>query len=208
MANVLISEDTMTDIANAIRSKKNVETTYLPSEMPSAIESISGGGITPTGTKEISITTNGTTTENVTDFASVQVNVNVPTGGGGSPLTKLTEITVSENVRSVQISPTSDWMNYDFLLIKYDLTLSANDWLYFSNTDLSGGGYTPSIASLKCCSSMLKQSNSLKGWIPYSNNGFFTMSSSKPIYIYTYTVSQTINAGSSITVYGGNNADL
>lgn len=81
MANVLINEDTMTDIADAIRSKKGVETTYLPSEMPSAIESISGG-VTPAGTKNISITENGTTTEDVTNYASAQITVDVPSSGG------------------------------------------------------------------------------------------------------------------------------
>ncbi len=114
MANVLINEDTMTDIADAIRSKKGVSTTYKPSDMPTAIESISGGGITPTGTinittngthdvtnyasasvavpqgstptgtKNISITQNGTTTEDVTNYASAQITVNVQ-GGGGLP---------------------------------------------------------------------------------------------------------------------------
>lgn len=78
MANVLINEDTMTDIADAIRSKKGVSTTYLPGEMPSAIQSISGGGITPTGTKSISITANGVTTEDVTNYASAQITANVP----------------------------------------------------------------------------------------------------------------------------------
>lgn len=39
-----------------------------------------GGGITPTGTKSISISTNGTTTEDVTAYASAEITVNVPTG--------------------------------------------------------------------------------------------------------------------------------
>lgn len=37
-------------------------------------------GITPTGIKNISITQNGTTTEDVTNYASAQITVNVPTG--------------------------------------------------------------------------------------------------------------------------------
>ena len=36
------------------------------------------GGVTPTGTKTVSITQNGTTTEDVTQYADVQISVNVP----------------------------------------------------------------------------------------------------------------------------------
>lgn len=75
MDNVLVRESSLEAIADAIREKLNTEDTYKPGEMANAIESISGGGITPTGT--INITTNGT--HNVTNYASA--NVNVPTGG-------------------------------------------------------------------------------------------------------------------------------
>lgn len=40
------------------------------------------GGVTPTGTKQISITQNGTTTEDVTNYASAEITVNVSGGGG------------------------------------------------------------------------------------------------------------------------------
>lgn len=43
MAHVIITEQYLTDIADAIRSKLGVSDTYLPSEMSDAIESISGG---------------------------------------------------------------------------------------------------------------------------------------------------------------------
>lgn len=42
------------------------------------------GGVTPTGTKQISITENGTTTEDVTNYASAEITVNV---SGGSSVT-------------------------------------------------------------------------------------------------------------------------
>lgn len=45
MAHVLITEQYLTDIANAIRTKLGVSDTYLPSEMSDAIESISGGSV-------------------------------------------------------------------------------------------------------------------------------------------------------------------
>lgn len=41
MAKVLITEDYLTDIGDAIREKLDVETTYKVSEMADAIESIS-----------------------------------------------------------------------------------------------------------------------------------------------------------------------
>jgi hypothetical protein len=81
MANVLIDENSMSDIADAIRAKLDTEDTYLPSEMAAAIEEIGGGGITPTGTKQISITENGTTTEDVTNYASAEITVNVQASG-------------------------------------------------------------------------------------------------------------------------------
>lgn len=107
MANVLVDSLSLTAIANAIRSKLGVQTTYKPSEMAGAIDSISGGitptgtksitangtydvaefasaevavpssGITPTGTKQISVTENGTVTEDVTNYANAEITVNV-----------------------------------------------------------------------------------------------------------------------------------
>lgn len=53
MAYGIINTENLTDIADAIRGKLGVQTTYKPGQMADAIESISGGGITPTGTKSI-----------------------------------------------------------------------------------------------------------------------------------------------------------
>lgn len=90
MAKVLITEQYLTDIADAIRQKKASEDTYNPSEMADAIESIQTG-ITPTGTKQVSITANGTTTEDVTNYANAEITVNVPSGSATLVTKSITE---------------------------------------------------------------------------------------------------------------------
>lgn len=74
MSRGTIDLDSLYDIGNAIRSKLGVTTKYHPNQMAGVIELIEGGGITPTGTKNI--TSNGVF--DVTQFASAAVNVPVP----------------------------------------------------------------------------------------------------------------------------------
>lgn len=64
-----------TAIANSLRRKTNGAQPIVADDFPSIIDSLSTGGITPTGTK--SITTNGT--HDVTSYATA--NVNVPNQG-------------------------------------------------------------------------------------------------------------------------------
>ena len=137
MPNVLVQESSLQDIADAIRSKNGTQDTYKPAEMADAIEAISGGGITPTGTKsitengtydvtafasaqvdvptvtptgtkQISITQNGTTTEDVTNYANAEITVDVSGGSGRDYLAEICEGTITrlddENITNMSIS--------------------------------------------------------------------------------------------------------
>ena len=70
MSKVLVTEDYLEDIADAIRGKLSVQTQYKPGQMAAAIESIPTG-VTPTGT--INITENGDF--DVTNYATASVDV-------------------------------------------------------------------------------------------------------------------------------------
>lgn len=89
----------LTSVANAIRTKGGTSASLaFPADFVSAINSISTG-VTPTGTKQISITSNGTTTEDVTNYASVEIEVNV-SGGGATPLV----VTLTEDMQGMLVA--------------------------------------------------------------------------------------------------------
>lgn len=125
MADVIIDNSNLYDIADSIRAKNGTATTYKPSEMSAAIDALPSGGITPTGTisittngthdvtnyasaevavptgstpagtKSISITANGTTTEDVKDYASAEITVNVSSGSSDEILNGIIDRTYS-----------------------------------------------------------------------------------------------------------------
>ena len=71
---------TLTTVNNQTRVLETAGT-WLEDDI--TLTDVTQGGITPTGTKQINISQNGTVTEDVTNYASAQITVNV--SGGGTP---------------------------------------------------------------------------------------------------------------------------
>lgn len=91
-----------------------------------------GGGIVPSGTKNINITTNGVTTEDVTEYASAKITVNVPSSGITPTGTKSIGVgaagTITEDVTQyANVSVTTPQGGYDpYIEIDATPTLSLN----------------------------------------------------------------------------------
>lgn len=138
MPKVLLNASTLSSIANAIRTKLGVATLYKPGQMADAIASISSGGITPTGTKQININSNGTTTEDVTNYANVEITTAVPTSQAVGPqftligqsthiLQAYTDTSTAETI-DTQISTNVDYV-FLLVVITCDGTpVSNNSW--------------------------------------------------------------------------------
>ena len=78
MAIKTVQDSSLTSVANAIRQKGGTSAPLkFPTEFVRAVQNIPSG-ITPSGTKNISITENGVRTEDVTNYASAQITTNVP----------------------------------------------------------------------------------------------------------------------------------
>lgn len=80
----LVTDTELSGIADAIRAKGGASASIsFPNGFTTAIAAIPTG-ITPTGTKQISITQNGTVTEDVANYANAEIAVNVSGGGGAT----------------------------------------------------------------------------------------------------------------------------
>ena len=160
MTKVAITEQYLTDIANAIRSKTGMSSaTYYPSEMADAIMTISGsGGITPTGT--LSITENGT--YNVASYASADVAV--PAGSTINNQNK----TVTPSASQQTITADSGYTGLGTVTVDGDEDLVAsnikkNVSIFGVTGTYEAGGSSPTIQSLTVTPSESQQTFNASG---------------------------------------------
>ncbi len=163
----------------------------------------------PSGT--LSITQNDT--YDVSAYASAVVNVQ---GGGGSGIALIDEITLSQNVRSINIETADYADDYDFIICFIDASLSSSDWIYVvPNTDTMDAPGSYYLQSSQNFNGLLFAvfnptcvGNKIALIRPSAKT--FVAADFWPdnILSYTYVSSKSILAGSKFKIYGGTYADI
>lgn len=160
---------------------------------------VKGGGITPTGT--INITENGT--YDVAEYGTANVNVSVNN--------LVADITTTEAQRIIEIPISAEVQQAKHLAIVLEnLVMSANDWLYIEDVPnipndrthyLFGSKYTD--FTLNAAITMSKQQDGtykmfmLRG----TSADSYDLSTNNKIYFICYGNTTTFNAGAKIKVY-------
>lgn len=177
-----------------------------------------GTGTTPTGTKSITITENGTTTEDVTNYASAEITVNVQ-GGGSSPFVKLYETTLTEAVQAVKVDINESIAGYDFYFLTCYGTFVSADWWYWNvnSTAKVSGQYTKSKQNIQAGLIVAKTNSTGYIWGGTNTNGDYmfpmTFKSTNDLitdlqYLYIQGYSKQMQVGTRITLWGANYEDI
>lgn len=154
-----------------------------------------------------SITANGNNID-VTNYATVSVNVSGG-GGGGFPAEFIKTLTVTENVNAFQFEYDATMAAYDYVYAMMDFTLTSSDWLYYSvnnGDEVYGLSHTTHKYPIVVESGDM---SSKRVVLPSLGTGALkSISSGQSIKIRTYVASKYIKAGSTISFWGWNYADL
>lgn len=136
----------------------------------------------------------------------------IPTGGGGA-ISVLETITIPSDTRAVNIDLTN-YQNYNLFFIIADMELTSSDWVYYVKNGSSESGGTYDGQALRHNFIIAEQANPAgeanKIFSGSVGNAQFMLGTGAMtnLYIYTYNASNTIKAGSTFKICGGNYADI
>ena len=136
---VVSSGALVTQTSDTVTENGTVDTTLINSLTVNV-----SGGSSPTGTKQISITENGTVTEDVTDYANVEITTNV--SGGGSELSDFVLLKEFNNIsgtNSVSYALPTNAVSFGSVFIVMENVTHASDWVYTQFTSSGAGFYAP-----------------------------------------------------------------
>lgn len=192
MANYIVSDTELTATAEAVRQKGGTSA-LIPWQagtgFKTAIDAIPSGGITPTGTKQISITQNGTTTEDVTQYANAKITVNVPSGPSLP--------SVISKIDGGSFTPSSD-LQSSALTISHNLGVAPKGFVIWTEDELSGTIATRYAAQFFLSASDVHRSNgniyaAIGGaTILYNGNTSFANATAKDDQIDSFMTASTI----------------
>lgn len=140
----------LTSIANAIRTKGGTSASLaFPAGFVSAVQAIPTG-ITPTGTKSITITANGTTTEDVSAYANAQITANVPNTYAASDEGKVVSngALVAQGSDTVTANDTYDTTLINSLTVNVQGGATTPDGAYDAYNSYAASKVCPTIAHL------------------------------------------------------------
>ena len=142
----------------------------------------------------------------------------VDTGGGGGVFTKLDEIVLETNQRSITINIQDSWRNYDMIIFYLKGEFTASNWLYWNidATTLDNGKYPnqrkiiddPYILMVAPVSPTRVASLVWQGGAPSIVASNMPIDMSTVGYLWFSGWNADMIAGTSVKIYGGNYADL
>ena len=136
-------------------------------------------------------------------------------GGGSSPITLLETVTVPSDSRTFNFDMTP-YANYDVVIVNEHVELSESDWLYYVRNGSAPSAGTYNDGSKQIHTGIvfwkLKLGGSTRVISACPANNSYSLSNdgqnTTNYFIYTYTASKYIKAGSYFNVYVGNTSDM
>lgn len=152
-------------VANAIRTKGGTSAQLaFPAGFVSAVQAIPTG-VTPTGTKQISITQNGVTTEDVTNYASAQITANVPNTYSAADEGKVVDdgALVAQTSRNIDTNGTYDTTTNNEVVVNVS---GGEDYLEKSLNNTLTEYANEDITSIAVGNAFANRTNLERVWFP------------------------------------------